>query len=415
MKKLNLFLIGLMAVAMMSVFTACDPKEEEEVKFELLSLKAGTIDLNGATAAAGVPANTAITAVFSKNVDAASFAATMLRDYDDASITVTPTISGATVTITPAEQGPGTLYMLSLDAVKSADADVLAAVSRSYTTDGNFVPAGVVAYWPFDGDASDAIGSYDPTAAQVVDITYGVDRKGTAGKAAVFNGETSIIEVSNGDNLIKTENFSLSFWVKTNSANKTNGHFVIGLGAFYGIQFEMFGGYDGAKFAISYNFNDTNSTSEDMWFPSNATDATNGGWQGCDYAKSITPENMALMLKDSWLQVTYTYDGVERKGTLYYNGEKMKSFDFDLWPEGDAKRVVSGLTYRGAAPEVVNELAFGFIQSRAGTMWDAESWGGYNFPTSNHFKGTLDEVRIFHKAISAQEVELLYNSEKPAK
>jgi hypothetical protein len=48
-------------------------------------------------------------------------------------------------------------------------------------------------------------------------------------------------------------------------------------------------------------------------------------------------------------------------------------------------------------------------------MWDAESWGGYNFPTSNHFKGTLDEVRIFHKAISAQEVELLYNSEKPAK
>jgi hypothetical protein len=94
------------------------------------------------------------------------------------------------------------------------------------------------------------------------------------------------------------------------------------------------------------------------------------------------------------------------------NGEKMKSFDFDLWPDGDAKRGVTGMKYGGTAPETVNELAFGFIQSRSGQLWDTEPWGGYDFPTSNHFKGQLDDVRIYHKVLTDKEIELMYNSEK---
>jgi len=111
--------------------------------------------------------------------------------------------------------------------------------------------------------------------------------------------------------------------------------------------------------------------------------------------------------------VVYTYNGTDKKGILYYNGEKMKSFDFDLWPDGDAKRVVTGLKYRGVSPEVEPEFALGFIQSRAGTMWDAEPWGGYDFTTSNHFKGQLDDIRFFHKTLTATEIDLMYNSEKP--
>jgi hypothetical protein len=187
----------------------------------------------------------------------------------------------------------------------------------------------------------------------------------------------------------------------------------MGLGAFYGLQFEIFGNYDGAKFAIQYDLGDGTTAAEDMWFPSEATDNTTGGWQGWDFAKSLTVEQMQAMLKDTWLHVVYTYDSADKKGTLYYNGEKMKSFDFDLWPDGDAKQGVVGLKYGGTAPDVVNELAFGFIQSRAGTLWDAESWGGYDFPTANHFKGQLDDVRIFHKVISTTEVQLMYDSEKP--
>ena len=130
---------------------------------------------------------------------------------------------------------------------------------------------------------------------------------------------------------------------------------------------------------------------------------------------------MVALLKDTWLNVVYTYNGSTRQGILYYNGIKMKSFDFNLWPDGDVKRNVSGLkwaedrlvTEEGEEPEVVNTLAFGFIQSRAGTLWDDEPWGGYDFPDAGHFKGQLDDVRIYHKVLTPTEIDLMYQSEKP--
>jgi hypothetical protein len=64
-------------------------------------------------------------------------------------------------------------------------------------------------------------------------------------------------------------------------------------------------------------------------------------------------------------------------------------------------------------PDVNNDLAFGFIQSRAGSMWANEPWGGYTFPGANHFKGQLDDIRIYHKTLSPVEIQLMYDSEKP--
>ncbi|MCK7541911.1 MAG: hypothetical protein MZV63_69010 [Marinilabiliales bacterium] len=51
---------------------------------------------------------------------------------------------------------------------------------------------------------------------------------------------------------MNTTSFTVAFWMKTNSAGKTNGHFVMGLAGWNGFQYEVFGGYDGSKFAIQY-------------------------------------------------------------------------------------------------------------------------------------------------------------------
>lgn len=416
MKKHLFYVTAMLFAALLMVSVNACKEDDSPVALTLSTLVAGDIDLNGATAPNNVVAEPTITATFSTDVDATSATTaniTLMRDYDDATIGINISVSGATITITPTERlASGALHKLTLGAgLTATNGEMLTAeISRTFSTDGFFAPTGMVAYWNFDGDAKDQVGSYDANAE--VDITYVSSRKEAAGTAASFNGTTSIIEVPNADQLIKTNNFTISFWVKTNSADKTSGHFVLGLGAFYGIQFEIFGGYDGAKFAIQYNMSDTASAAEDMWFPSEATYADNGGWQGWDFAKSVSADDMIAMLKDNWLHVVYTYDAAERAGKLYYNGEKMKSFDFDLWPDGDAKRVISGLTYAGVEPDVVNDLAFGFIQSRAGTMWDTETWGGYDFPEANHFKGLLDDIRIFNKALSQAEVELMYDSEK---
>lgn len=401
----------MLIMALVAMFTIVGCDKEEDVKFELLTLTSGTIDLNGATAATGVSTNAVIVATFSKDVDATAATVTLKQTYDNANMNVTVVAEGKVVTMTTALLASGTTYELTVAGLKAKDGDLFDNVVRSFTTAGSFVPTGQVAYWPFNGNANDEFGAYDPTASQVVSITYGPDRKGGASGAAVFNGDNSIIEVSNGGNLITSSNLTVSFWVKTDGTHDA-GHFVFGLGAFYGMQYEIFGGYDGSKFAIQYAMADNKTGAEDMWFPSEATDNTTGGWQGWDYAKSLTKDQMIAKLKNNWLHIVYTYNGAEKKGTLYFDGVKMKSFDFDLWPDGDAKRGVTGIKWAGVLPDVANEFAFGFIHSRAGSMWDAEGWGGYDFATANHFKGSLDEFRIFHKALSAQEVDLLYKSEK---
>jgi len=150
-----------------------------------------------------------------------------------------------------------------------------------------------------------------------------------------------------------------------------------------------------------------------MWFPALATDNTNGGWQGWTFAKSIPEDQMELLLKDAWLHVVYIYNATDMVGSLYYNGELMKTFDFNLWPENDIKRTVVGMMYRGAEPEVYNTMAFGFIHSREGTLWDDTPWGDYGKPTANHFKGSLDDVRIFHAALTESEVAQLFDDESP--
>jgi hypothetical protein len=415
MKKQIFAISSLLISAALLIGVISCKKDEEKVTFVLSGLSAGAINLNGATPPTDVPVDASITASFSVAVKASTATSaniTLTRIYDQASIDLTITVSGSTVTINPTDNlGNGAMFELSVSGLQSTDDQSLAAFTRSFTTIGTFVPAGQIAHWGFEDNANDDVGTYNPSATGVVDITYVDSRNAAAGKAASFNGTTSIIEIPNGDLLIDTDDFTISFWVKTNSADKTSGHFVIGLGAFYGIQFEIFGAYDGAKFAIQYELEDGSTTAEDMWFPANAQDNTNGGWQGWDYAKAITSDEMIAMLKDTWLHVVYTYNSAEKQGILYYNGEKMKSFDFDLWPDGDPKRTVVGLKYGGVEPDVVNELAFGFIQSRAGTMWDNETWGGYDFPEANHFKGLLDDIRIYNSILTAQEVSLMYASE----
>ncbi len=384
-----------------------------------------TVDLNGATSATDVPPNSEITAEFSKELNASSVTTSSVTiSAGGEAVDIVVTTSGSTVTITASSELPrGTdLTITFAGSITAADGGALAETTRSFRTDGRAVvtpplAGNLHAYWKFDGDASDAMGTYDDGTE--VAIEYQADRFGAQSSCAYFDGDASIIEIADADVMMDdATDFTVSFWVKTNSDGHVNengdptGHFVFGLGAFYGIQYEIFSSYHGSKFAISYE-NDTTNFSEDMWFPANATDNTNGGWQGWDFAKSIDETTMEGILKDTWVHVVYAYNATERKGSMYFNGELMKSFDFDLWPDGDPKRGTIGVDFRGAEPDVVNELAFGFVQSRAGTLWDSEPWGGYDITTSQHFKGWLDDFRIFHGAYSDTDVETLYNAEKP--
>jgi hypothetical protein len=351
-------------------------------------------------------------------VDAATATAAniiLTRDYDDAVITMDIQVSGNTITLLPDEYlGTGTLYVLELgEGLLSTEGEALAMVTRSFTTEGTFAPSGAIAYFTFENNANDVVGDFDPAAADVVDITYVASHNTAAGQAASFNGSTSLVEIPSGDQLMNTHDFTLSFWVKTNSADKENGHFVMGLAGWFGFQFEIFGAYDGCKLAAQYDLGDGTSASEDLWFNGGSTGTTkdNGGWQGWTFCKDLTGSGgVEGLLKDKWAHVVCVYNSASKIGTMYINGEMMKSQDFNLWPDGDAKKGVVGLKYNGDASG--NQLALGFIQG-SDNRTISDSWADPADPANNHFKGALDDIIVYHKVVTDAEILLMYNSGKP--
>ncbi|MCK9422882.1 MAG: Ig-like domain-containing protein [Bacteroidales bacterium] len=425
MKKQFLLICSLIVTIALLMGVASCKKKSDSTTFQLSALVAqllgGNIDLNGATSANNVPSNPTIVATFSLDVNAASVTSgiTLLRDWDQKNIPLTVTPSGSKVTIVPNEElGNGALFKLTFPSVTSTDGQSIPGFFRTFTTIGTFVPAGQIAYWNFEGNVNDQVGTFN--ADSLIAITYTPSYKASAGTAATFDGTTSIIEVPNGDQLSNTPQFSLCFWMKTNSVghvdadDKPKGHFVIGLGAFYGFQFEIYGTYEGCKIGTTYNVGDPATNSHDTEFKGDGLTKDNGGWKACTFCKALTPtpaDGMVALIKDKWAYIVFTFDGTTKLASMYINGEIMKIEDFTL--ADPSLNAAIGMKWAGLPPDVYPRLAFGFVKSRQGSLWATQPWGGYNLPTSNHFGGQLDDVRIFHRTLSATEIDLMYTSEKP--
>lgn len=411
MRKLRIIL-GVVLIGALGFNSACK-KDEGPAAFTLVSLVAGESDLNGATSPTDVAVDATIVATFSTNVDQTTAAGnfTLTREYDGATIDATISVSDKAVTITPSDNfGEGTLYTLNIGTGLESDEGVaFEGAERTYTTVGSFAPAGVIAHFTFENSTDDVVGSYSPAASDVTDITYVSSRNSEAGMAASFNGTTSIAEVPNADDFVSYDDYTVSFWVKANSAK--NGQFVLGLAAWYGFQFEIAGDWTWVKMAMRYRLEDQTTTAEDSWYPGNGETKDNTGWQGWTVNKDVSATGGVgdTYFKDKWAHVVVTYDATSKVNSMYINGELVKQHDFNLWPDADAKLTVTGVTYDGTTNG--NKMAFGFIQGSEDRVV-GDGWADPSDPNNNHFMGELDDFRVFDHAITAQEVELMYNSEK---
>jgi len=424
-KLLSLTLLGFLFI--MSCAKDPDALSIVSILGEGTSLQDGSTvnsDLNGVTSAEDVPVNTEITITFDRAVDASTVNDTNVKLTNGAGeVVITATASSATIKIKPADVlERGTQHTISLQNILAEDGGTLTSTTRTFTTEGRapiVVPhaENQIAYWTFDGITDDMTGDYP--ADNVVAINFGTDRYGQGNSTATFDGDKSIIEVLDGDRMMAANDITISFWIKTNSIYHLNengdpsGHFVFGLGAFFGFQFEIPADYSACKLALSYVTEAGTPTSEDLWFNGNGEDKDNGGWQGWDYVANLTGSGgVQGLLKDKWAHIVCTYDAESKRGMMFINGEIMKSQDFNLWPEADAKSTITGIGYQGSEPDVENILAIGFIKSIDSQMWETEPWGGYQFPTSNHFKGDLDDFRVFNAPFSIDDAKALYDAEK---
>lgn len=426
--KLTKTLLSMLAFCSILIFTACNDDDEAAPALTVQSISAtGTDlesgdevnrDLNAATAAENVPLQPVITVTFSSEVDpaTATSANVTLTADGGGTVPVNVTASGRTITVTPQQElERGTSYTLSLsNNIRSTAGGTFMSVTRTFTSAGRAEvdppqAAAQIAYFNFDGNADDAVGEFD--ADEVIDIEWVADRFGQMESAAQFNGNTSIIEVPNGIDLL-TDNWSLSYWALVDTtdhldANGNNaGHFILGVGAFHGFQVEVPGNANFWKMAGSYSTPEGNTVPNDFFVNGDGQDASNGGWAGVEFERDV-PGGLKTILAQNWVHVVVTYNATDNTRSVYMNGELIQRDNL-----GNANLNFNGLQFSGS-DEVGTKLAFGFPFDRSSTMWQNEPWANYNAPTANHFKGILDDVRFFSQALTEAEVQTLYSAEAP--
>ena len=284
-------------------------------------------------------------------------------------------------------------------------------------------------YLNLDGSADDQMGNYN--VANEAAVTYGEDRFGQTGSAAYFDGDATIIEYADGVNLL-SEDFTLSTWIYVDTIDHFDangalaGMFVFGIGNFQGIHLELhqWAKYNRMKFAQSFETSSTVAgeevTAEDftVW-------DLNGTLEGFEVNRGADFENtvdggLAGLMVGKWAHLVYVYNSAENKRYCYINGELQRSDDFTQSTIDKITKITNMTLNRSDVQDepadddyISDRLAIGFTHGSDSKRWSTEPWGGYSIPTSQHFKGAIDDFRVFSAALSATEVADLYDAEKP--
>ena len=212
---------------------------------------------------------------------------------------------------------------------------------------------GLVAWYPFDGNASDMSGNGNH--GTVNGATLSTDRHGQTTNAYSFDGENDFIDLNNPSILGTTNNFSIIAWVRS------------GTGSIYG-EFNAASGNTRNYFYITSG----NRLGMDQYFP------TGGAVNSLELSE--------LNQTNSWNQVGYTR--AEANWSFFANGELM-----NLGSNSE--------NYSGSTPDL------GYIGARAYT------YGGYSAGVKDFFTGSIDDIRIYDRALSTEEVSALYRLESP--
>ena len=415
--KTNLFQKFLLLLLAVGVISIASCKDDDPTPLTLASLMAGSIDLNGATAATNVPINSNIVATFSADVDmTTATTSTITLSAGSTNVTLGITTSGSTVTLDPNNDlWGGAEFTLTFNGLKSTDGEVMTTKTVTFKTAGIGLStppqaSSQVLYLQLNGDITDITGNATQSYAQV---SYTADRFGYAGGAAIFNGATSagngdIVELS-GSQFV-TPSTTISVWFKAALDDYTAGSKIMfGIATERGYFMEMGGEMNWMKFATSHMVSpDPNN----HYFGTAWTDP-NGDGQTNEQVLYDYNGSIQNLVKDNWHQLVMTHDAASSVKTIYVDGVKVMQVDLDVnateWGLKDLKIADKADGTGEAIAGIDPKLTLGFMCSRNNT---ATGWSNYAEAT-NTFKGALDDFRIFNKALTESEVTTFYNAEKP--
>ncbi|MBS1525890.1 MAG: Ig-like domain-containing protein [Bacteroidetes bacterium] len=218
---------------------------------------------------------------------------------------------------------------------------------------------GLVAYYPLNNTGADFSGNgYDCTT--LFNITATTDRHGKANGAYYFDGTTSYMSVPDNQALrLANSDFTMSAWIKILSYDQSSGTIIFSkrlAGVNNGYTFGVAGQTGPSLGVITYG--------------------PGGG--------SINAIGTRMISLDQWSMVTLVYNNSARQASIYVNGV-LDNVSNNVDPNNST---ISAILYIGRDNP-------------------ANADDGY------FFHGSMDELRIYNRALSAADVVKLYNFVDP--
>jgi hypothetical protein len=218
-------------------------------------------------------------------------------------------------------------------------------------------PPGLVSWWAGEGNGNDNMGTNNGSLVNGVGFKPGV-----VGQAFRMNGTNQYVKIPKSASLDIRDQITIDFWMNSDPSNAIGSAFEgLVTSDFYFVEMDTTPGHVGINFSIS--------TNNGGFFPST----------------SDLNERGLIFPAGEWHHVAATYDGTNMQ--TYLDGQ----------PSGNP-RPWSG----PISPMLAN--SFIAIGSEDGRTTCPNCHG------TRYYKGLIDEVDIFNRALSSNEIMAIYNS-----
>jgi hypothetical protein len=242
-------------------------------------------------------------------------------------------------------------YTVKITTSQTCDSTSAAVTVKRIYTLPNYLPTnGLVGWWPFNGNANDESGNGNHGTVNGATLTS--DRNGEVNKAYSFNGVDNNVVINHSESLNFNNAQSISIWVYQSISN--DGFFI------------NKGCESNSSQNVSFRMYNTNINGNLVITADNWTST-----------RSFTSYKRAF--KARWHNYIYVYDGQQIK----------------LFEDGN---LVSNSIQNGALNNSIGyELIFGCRQNEIN-----------NCLNSFYFNGLLDDIAIYNRALTQQEITALY-------
>lgn len=261
---------------------------------------------------------------------------------------------------------PNTKYYVRAYAVTNIGTAYGNQIEFTTTTDAD-ITTGLVAYYPFNGNANDLSGNNNNGTVSGATLTS--DRFGTANKAYSFNGTSNYISVPHNSSLsASSTQLTISAWVKVNQFTGSPNKAACIL--------EKASGTSG-DWGLLYQDFDANNSIEKLRFGGYVWYSNTVLIAGL-HTETVPPTNQ-------WVHIVYTVDG--NSGTNYYiNGENESA--------------------GGNDPLLLSANTATLYIGKSGTINGQFIYiTGSNY---NYFNGSIDDIRIFNKVLTEDQIQYLF-------